>query len=214
MIKVLLAEDHQIVLNGLKNVLEKDGSFQVIGEASNGKDVLQLIDRKVIPDLILADINMPEMNGIELAETLKKQHEHQNIKIVILTMLDNENYLFDAFRIGIRGYLLKNSSTEELLFALKHVYKNNQYICSELVTRILRRADNRLGIENYEIDFSKRETEVLGLIARGYTNKEIADKLFTSRRTVEGHRQTMINKANVRNSAELIRFAVKHSLID
>ncbi|MGN6639934.1 MAG: response regulator, partial [Mucilaginibacter sp.] len=115
MIKVLLAEDHQIVLNGLKNVLEKDGSFQIIGEASNGKDVLRLIEDGALPDIILADINMPEMNGIELAETLKKQHEYENIKIVILTMLDNENYLFDAFRMGIRGYLLKNSSTEELL---------------------------------------------------------------------------------------------------
>jgi DNA-binding NarL/FixJ family response regulator len=154
------------------------------------------------------------MGGMELAENLKKAHDQQKIKIVMLTMLDNENYVFEAFRAGVKGYLLKNISTEELLFSLTHVAQNNQYICSNLAVRILKYAGNKLSAEPYDIDFSKRETEVLTLIASGYTNKEIADKLFTSRRTVEGHRQTMINKANVRNSAELIRFAVKHSLID
>jgi DNA-binding NarL/FixJ family response regulator len=214
MIKVLLAEDHQIVRNGIKNVLETEGRFQVVGEAANGKDALRLIDEGKFPDIVLADLNMPEMSGIELAQNLKKQQDRQNIKVVALTMLDNENYVFEAFRHGIQGYLLKNISTEELLFALSHVNQNNLYICSDLAARILKRADNKASAENYDIDFSKRETEVLSLIASGYTNKEIADKLFTSRRTVEGHRQTMINKANVRNSAELIRFAVKHSLID
>ena len=129
-------------------------------------------------------------------------------------MFDNENYVSDAFNSGVHGYLLKNISTEELIFALSHVHRNNRYICSDLAMRMLSLANRRNGITDCMIDFSKRETEVLSLIAQGYTNKEIADKLYTSRRTVEGHRQTMINKANVRNSAELIRFAVKHSLID
>jgi DNA-binding NarL/FixJ family response regulator len=214
MIKVLLAEDHQIVRNGIKNVLETDGRFNVVGEASNGKDALQMINDNVCPDIILADIYMPEMTGLELAEKLK-QLEFQNIKIVILTMLDNESYVFEAFRSGIRGYLLKNISSEELLFALSHIHHHdNQYVCSDLAVRMLKHAQARMRADNMDIDFSKRETEVLSLIAQGFTNKEIANKLFTSRRTVEGHRQTMINKANVRNSAELIRFAVKNSLID
>jgi DNA-binding NarL/FixJ family response regulator len=214
MIKVLLAEDHQIVRNGIKNVLESDGRFSVIGEASNGKDVLELITEDVLPDIILADICMPEMTGIELAENLKR-NGFRNIKLVFLTMLDSESYVFEAFRTGIHGYLLKNISTDELLFALSHIYHHdNQYLCSDLAVRMIKQARNLEKISEADIDFSKRETEVLSLIAQGYTNKEIADKLFTSRRTVEGHRQTMINKANVRNSAELIRFAVKHSLID
>lgn len=214
MVKVLLAEDQQIVRDGIKNVLENSGRFRVVGEASNGKEALQIIEEGTSPDIIIADVNMPEITGIQLAENLKKTHSRQKIRVVILTTSDNENYVFDAFRAGVKGYLLKNISTEELLFALTHVAKDNQYICSNLAVRILKRADYRSSTESYDIDFSKRETEVLTLIASGYTNKEIADKLFTSRRTVEGHRQTMINKANVRNSAELIRFAVKNSLID
>ncbi|HVS94636.1 MAG TPA: response regulator transcription factor [Mucilaginibacter sp.] len=214
MIKILLAEDHQIVRDGIRNVLETSGQFRVVGEASNGKEALQLLKENAIPDIILADLNMPEMSGIELAENLKKTQDGQGVKLVMLTMIDNENYVFDAFRVGASGYLLKNISTDEMLFALRHIAQDNHYICSDLAIRIMKQADNRSGTENHDIDFSKRETEVLALIAAGYTNKEIADKLFTSRRTVEGHRQTMINKANVRNSAELIRFAVKHSLID
>lgn len=214
MIKVLLAEDHQIVRRGVRDVLENSGRFQVIGEASNGKEALYLVEQGTAPDIVLADINMPEMGGMELAENLRKTHDWQTIKIVMFTMLDDENYVFDSFRIGAQGYLLKNISTDELLFGLTHVAQNNQYICSDLAVRILKQAGHKARAESDGIDFSKRETEVLALIASGYTNKEIADKLFTSRRTVEGHRQTMINKANVRNSAELIRFAVKHSLID
>jgi len=213
MINVLLAEDHQIVRNGIKNVLEAGGAFRVIGEASTGTEVLKLINEGVYPDIVLADMNMPEMNGIELAENLK-QAAYQNIKMVFLTMFDSENYLLDAFKSGARGYLLKNISTDELLFALTHIYHNNQYICSDLAVRIFNLVYDRMMTPECPVDFSKRETEVLSLIAQGYTNKEIADKLFTSRRTVEGHRHAMINKANVRNSAELIRFAVKNSLID
>jgi DNA-binding NarL/FixJ family response regulator len=158
-------------------------------------------------------MNMPEMNGIELAENLK-QKTPRHIKTVILTMFDNENYVLDAFNSGVDGYLLKNVSTEELMFALSHIHRNNRYICSDLSMRMLSLASHKNNLTDCMVDFSKRETEVLSLIAQGYTNKEIADKLYTSRRTVEGHRQTMINKANVRNSAELIRFAVKNSLID
>ena len=216
MIEIILAEDHNIVRNGIKNVLENDGRFHIIGEAINGKEVLQMINDGMLPDIILADINMPEMSGIELAENLKKIPLAKT-KLVLLTMFDNENYLFDAFRSGAVGYLLKNISTEELIFALSHIHNNKKpYICSDLIDRLLKRADNKIigGETIKDIDFSKRETEVLSLIAQGYTNKEIADKLFTSRRTVEGHRQAMINKASVRNSAELIKFAVKHSLID
>jgi DNA-binding NarL/FixJ family response regulator len=213
MIKILLAEDHQIVRNGIKNVLENDGAFEVIAETSNGKEALQLIEQGTSPDIILADMNMPEMNGIELAENLKQTANH-HIKMVMLTMFDNENYVIDAFNSGVDGYLLKNVSSEELTFALSHVHRNNRYICSDLAMRMLSLANHRNNTTDCMVDFSKRETEVLSLIAQGYTNKEIADKLYTSRRTVEGHRQTMINKANVRNSAELIRFAVKNSLID
>lgn len=213
MIRILLAEDHQIVRNGIKKVLENAGTFEVIAETSNGKEALQLIEQGASPDIVLTDMNMPEMNGIELVENIK-QTSQRHIKTVMLTMFDNENYVVDAFNSGVDGYLLKNISTEELMFALSHIHRNNRYICSDLAMRMFSLANHKNNVTDCMVDFSKRETEVLSLIARGYTNKEIADKLYTSRRTVEGHRQTMINKANVRNSAELIRFAVKNSLID
>jgi DNA-binding NarL/FixJ family response regulator len=217
MIKVLLAEDHNIVRNGIKNVLENEGKFQVIGEATNGKEVLQLMEDGVSPDIILADINMPLMTGLELADELKSMPSF-NSKLVLLTMIDNENYIFRAFKAGASGYLLKDIGADELIFALLHISNNNKhYICSDLSIRLLERAgDNNKTEDDFasDIDFSKREREVLTLIAKGFTNKEIADKLFTSRRTIEGHRQAMINKTSVRNSAELIRFAVKNSLID
>ena len=188
-------------------------SLHLISTTSNGKEALELIEQGASPDIVLADMNMPGMNGIELAENLK-QTDHGHIKTVMLTMFDNENYVIDAFNSGVDGYLLKNVSTEELMFALSHIHRNNRYICSDLAMRMLSLANQKNNMTDCMVDFSKRETEVLSLIAQGYTNKEIADKLYTSRRTVEGHRQTMINKANVRNSAELIRFAVKNSLID
>ena len=123
--------------------------------------------------------------------------------------------MIHAFNAGISGYLLKNISAEELLFALSHIHQNDsQYICADLAILMLKQAHNSIKADHTSIDFSRREAEVLALIAQGYTNKEIADKLFTSRRTIEGHRQAMINKTKVRNSAELIRFAVKHGLID
>lgn len=213
MIKILLAEDHQLVRNGIKNLLETAGNFNVIAEASNGKDVLSIIDEGASPDIVLADIQMPQMTGFELAERLKER-KNFNSKLVFLTMLDHENYVYDAFKLGIRGYLLKNISSNELLFALSHINENNEYICSDLAIRALKRSNPDLKSAQCDLDFSEREKEVLVLIASGFTNKEIADKLFTSRRTVEGHRQSMINKAKVRNSAELIRFAVKFQLID
>src|SRR5437879_6397190 len=132
MIKVILGENHQIVRCGIKKILEAAGQFDIIGEASNGSDALQLIDAGIFPDIVLADINMPGMTGIELAEKLRET-SYNNIKLVLLAMPENENLVFHAFNAGIRGYLLKNISADELLFALSHIYQyDNQYICADL----------------------------------------------------------------------------------
>src|ERR1700712_5443708 len=181
MIKVLLAEDHNIVRDGIKNVLEKDGKFQVIGQASNGVEVLQLLQEGMAPDIVLADINMPQMTGLELAEKLKDNTAFRNAKLVLLTMVDNENYVFKAFRAGALGYLLKDVSADELTFALSHITGNKPYICSDLSIRLLERAGkSKMEDPMLDLDFSKREKEVLELIAQGYTNQQIADRLFTS----------------------------------
>ncbi|KAA8486742.1 LuxR family two component transcriptional regulator [Arcticibacter tournemirensis] len=215
MIKILLAEDHNIVRNGLRSLLENQSDIQVIDEVPNGKEALQKVINGLKPDVVLADVNMPELDGIGLTEKL---HEiAPAIKVLILSMLEHENYVLKAMSFGAAGYLLKSSSQQELIFAIHHVMAGNLYICSEISLKLLARIPQHP--QNTEEDIraagslSKREKEILALIAEGYTNSEIADMLFTSRRTVEGHRQNLIEKTRARNTAALIRFAIKNGII-
>ncbi|MCJ8210465.1 response regulator transcription factor [Mucilaginibacter sp. RS28] len=215
MIKIILAEDHNIVRNGIKSLLEKDSQFSIIGEAVNGQDVLDMLDSGHNPDVILADMNMPVVGGLELINRLNEVGHPA--KIVVLTMLDHEKYIIQAFKAGAKGFLLKNVGSLEMIFAIKQVADNNQYLCSELSLRMLNKLMHapEPSLENLsDVDLSKREMEVLNLIADGFTNQEIADKLFTSKRTVEGHRQSLLDKTNTRNTAALVRFALVNSIIN
>jgi DNA-binding NarL/FixJ family response regulator len=217
MIKIVLTEDHNIVRNGIRSLLEKEPDMQVIAEATNGLQVLNLLQKADIkPDLILTDINMPEMSGMDLIGHLK--NDYPNIKTIVLSMLDHERYMVQAFKAGAWGYVLKNVSASELTFAIRHICQNNErYVCNELSLRMLDRMIHTPEPQTLEhlpeIDLSKREVEVLALIAEGFTNNEIAEKLFTSKRTVEGHRQNLIDKTGARNTAALIRFAIQNSII-
>lgn len=216
MIRIILAEDHNIVRDGIKNLLEKKPNFEIIGEAINGIEVLQLLKSGLEPDIILADMNMPGMGGLELAEKLKEQSS--KAKVIILTMIDHEKYVVKAFKSGVTGYLLKNVSADELVFSISHIYGDGHYICSELALRFMNRLvqmpETPDNDDIPEIEFTKRELEVLALTAEGYTNQEIADKLFTSKHTVEGHRQSMINKTGTRNTISLIKYALQHGIIN
>jgi len=193
LIRIILAEDHNIVRNGIKSILEVESDIQVVFEAGNGTEVLNWLEAGNQADLILSDMNMPELNGLSLLKQL-----HQKIAIIMLTMLDHENYLIEAVNAGARGYLLKNVVKTELLFAIHYVANGGKYMCSELSFKLLTRLselpdpDERPQLPN--LDISEREIEILTLIAEGFTNNEIADKIFTSRRTVEGHRQNLIEK--------------------
>jgi DNA-binding NarL/FixJ family response regulator len=216
MIKVILAEDHNIVRNGIKTLLEKSGDFKVIGEAINGLEVLELFKGGIVPDILLSDINMPDMSGLEVIEKIKAGFPM--VKLALLTMLDNENFVLKAFEIGAHGYLLKSITSDEMVFAMKHIYENKNYICSELSFRFLERLartpafiDKTKAVSN--VEFSERDIEILELIADGFTNIEIADKLFMSKRTVEGYRKEMLEKTETRNSPALVRFAIRNGLI-
>jgi DNA-binding NarL/FixJ family response regulator len=215
MINIILAEDHNIVRNGLKSLLEKEIDFNMVGEASNGNEVLELLASGVHADVILTDMNMPGMGGVELTTQIKALYPHT--KCIILSALDHEKYVIKAFHSSADGYLLKNVSADELIFAIRHVYSNQQYICSELTTKFLNRILTMPEPVNtdtiHDIDFTNRETEILGLIADGYTNQEIADKIYTSKRTVEGHRQSLIDKTGARNTAALVKFAIVNGII-
>ncbi len=215
MIRIILAEAQHIVRDGIRNILEKEENFSVVGECENGTALMQQLNEGLAADVILVDLDMLGMSAVELIgrfQNLPVKAAH----VVLLTTFDGVDLVCEALRNGADGYLLKSIGTDELVFALNHVFNNKKYVCSELVLRMLEDGNNgqHKHREMPQVDFSRRETEVLELIANGYTNQQIADKLFTSRRTVEGHRLAMISKARVRNSAELIRFAVKYSLID
>ncbi|PWG78395.1 response regulator [Pararcticibacter amylolyticus] len=216
MIRIVLAEDHNIVRNGIRSLLEDQPWIEIVAEAINGHQVMEKIAEGLNPDVILADINMPELDGLSLTEKLKTFMPQ--IKVLILSMLDHEKYVVKAINAGAAGYLLKSISKEELLFAIQHTAAGNKYICSDLSMKMLA----RLPVHSSSFDsdqtssaqLSKREKEVLALIAEGYTNSEISDMLFTSRRTVEGHRQKLIEKTGARNTAALIKYAVKSGIID
>jgi DNA-binding NarL/FixJ family response regulator len=217
MIKIFLADDHNIVRNGIKSLLDKEADMEIVGEATDGKQVLDvLLSATHLPDVVITDVNMPIMNGMEL--TAKISELYPKVKIVVLSMLDHERYIVQAFKAGASGYVLKNVSADELTFSIRHVCNyNERFLCMELTTRLIDKLiDTHEPVSNrqFQLDLSKRETEILILIAEGFTNQEIAEKLFTSKRTVEGHRQNLLEKTGARNTAALIRFAIVNNIIN
>lgn len=215
MIQVILAEDHNIVRNGIRMILEIDKGIHIAAEAVNGKEVLAYLSRAEKPDVILADINMPELDGLALLKEIKGLNLHT--RVIILSMHDNEKYISQAFLEGASGYLLKSVSADELIFALKHVHNGGKYLCAEIAIKMFEKSvqcgQNILSVPQQKIDFSAREMEVLRLIAEGLTNNEMSDKLFISKRTVEGHRQSLLEKTGSRNTAALIRYAVLNGFV-
>ncbi len=213
MLKIILAEDHNIVRNGIKVLLEREDYIQIVTEATNGAEVLQALEDGKLADIVLADITMPGMDGITLTKELRARYPE--ISVIILSMLDNEKYVLQAFKEGAKGYMLKNVSAEELLFCIRHVYTGKQYICSELAIDFLNRLSFLPAFENQaNLEFSIRELEILQLVAEGHTNTEMSDKLFISKRTVEGYRQNLIDKTGSKNTAALIRYALINGIIN
>ncbi len=219
MIKIILADDHNVVRNGIKTLLDQERDMTIVAEATDGQQVLQLLEKSShnLPDVVITDVNMPVMNGMELIEAINERYP--GLKTLVLSMLDHERYIIQAFKAGCKAYVLKTVSSEELLFAIRQVCKyNERYLSAEISLKML---DKMLFApmastpdeHKQPIELSKRELEVLTLIADGYTNLEIAEKLFTSKRTVEGHRQNLIDKTGTRNTASLIRFAIQHKYV-
>ncbi len=212
MIKILLAEDHEILRDGLKSLLKDEPGLAIVEEAKNGKEVIEKISMTEV-DIAIMDINMPIMNGLETTQYLHQNHK--GVKVLVLSMMDNDKYLTHMFAAGATGYLLKSTSKEELIYAIKKVAKGGTYICSEMTLNILdkpkRNYDSLTG--HSSVYLSKRELEVLQQIAEGLTNNEIAVKLFTSRRTVETHRMNLIEKTKSKNTAALIKFAILNGFI-
>jgi DNA-binding NarL/FixJ family response regulator len=216
MLKIILAEDDLLVRNGIKMLLESDGNFQVIGEASNGTEVLELITNGSKPDVVVSDMDMPGMDGNMLIRVLKKYDP--SIPVLVLSQLDGDSDIDNTFAEGAQGYILKTINAQELFFAVKQVSKGHKYLSSELAVKYLQRSISGFiahsSLEELKIELNSREREIVKLIGQGYTNNEIADQLFISRRTVEGHRQSLIEKTGCKNTATLVKFGVVNGLID
>ncbi|MBK0378323.1 response regulator transcription factor [Mucilaginibacter segetis] len=216
MIKILLVEDHNVVRNGLRLLLDKETDIEVIEEVSNGADALRSIREGKKPDIIITAVNNPQMDGLNLIAKVK--HAHPFIKIIILSAEDDYKVIIHAFKAGATGYMLKTISTFELIFGVRHIFNSNErYLCNDialkLLDKLLHTPDVDFDVPVGDIEISLREVEILSLIADGYTNQEIAEKLFTSKRTIEGTRQGLIEKTGTRNTAALVRYAVLNSVI-
>ncbi|GGH17324.1 response regulator [Pedobacter zeae] len=215
MINIILADDHNIIRTSLKVLIEKHEEIKVVAEVADGLGVLELLEKGIKADIVLSDIVMPNLDGIGLISKIKAGG--YDTKVVILSILDDEKYASNAFISGAFAYLLKDIEEEELLFCLKHVMKGKRYLSSNLCIAILERFNTELNLlsqkKSAEINFSEREINVLKLIADGFTNQEIADKLYLSRRTVESQREALINKTGTKNSASLVRFAMRNGYV-
>ncbi len=207
--RVLLADDHQIVLEGLKNLL--GGEFELIGSVQDGR---ALVDQAATlrPDVIVADISMPQLNGIEAARQIKKTDK--NIKIVFLTMHPDATYAANAFEAGASGFVLKHSAPSELITAIHEAIKGRTYVTPLIAGDLIRTYQERGSPEkNLFKKISPRQREILQLLAEGKSAKEIASILNISTRTVEFHKYKMMEQLNIKTSAELVQYAVRHGII-
>lgn len=212
--KVILVDDHALFRGGLKGLLEGSGVCSVVGEASDGEEFLALLSPGS-SEVVMLDIDMPNMNGIEAAE--KALEMAPELKIITLSMHGEEDYYFKMVSLGVKGFLLKSSDIDEVLSAISAVSKGGSYFSQELLQDLVGTLKTALpeGDDGYpENTLSERELEILLLICRGYSNLEIADKLFISKRTVDKHRANILDKTHSKNTANLVVYAIKNSLVE
>jgi DNA-binding NarL/FixJ family response regulator len=214
MIRVLIAEDHLMVRAGIRALLEKAGDIHVMGEASNGQEAMEMT-LELKPDVLVMDIMMPRLNGIQAAENIRELKLPTNI--LLLSMYSDPGFVHQALHSGVKGYVLKSSVSDELLWAIRAVANGKTYLSSPISEIVVESAINphsTLQDGDPLASLSPREKEILQLIAEEYTSGEIGKLLFISEKTVEKHRARLMEKLNVRNLAGLVRLAVKYHLVD
>lgn len=216
-IKLFVVDDHPIFVDGIVGLLEDAPEFEILGTAHDGQDFLKKIENN-LPDIVLMDINMPVMDGIEATKQLKEKHP--SVKVIALTMFNDIRFIKELLEIGAKGYVLKNISREDLIKAIQTVSEGKPFLDAAVQENVI---SSMSGVEEDEIsereadtmvkNITTREMEILQLIALGLTSQDISEKLFISKNTVETHRKNLLAKLNVKNTASLLKFAYKQGLV-
>lgn len=215
MIKVLIADDHTMFVDGIQSILNNVKDLKVVGRCFDGPSVLDFVKDNDV-ELILLDVNLPGMTGIEVCKSIKASHP--KINILAISMFNEESYVTEILTHGASGYILKNTGREELLKAIRTVHEGKSYFSKDVTQTIMKglmkhRKSGKKS-EKFYPKISRREKEVLKLIAQEFTTQEIANQLFISLKTVESHRSSLLSKMNARNSAGLVRIAMENDLLD
>jgi len=215
-IKVGLVEDHQLVRDGIRSLIESADNIEVVVEACSARGMLDLL-KTSDPDILLVDISLPEISGIDLARIITS--EYPKVRVIMLSMHTGQEFIFNSLKNGAKGYLHKSISRDELIEAIKEVYNGNEYFSKEVSGIILKNylrqiKDTESADNNSEQKLTPRESEILQMVAQGYSNQLIADKLYISVRTVESHKNHIMQKLELTTTVDLVKYALKNKLID
>ena len=222
MIKLLLVDDHKLIRDGIRSLLDDEKDFEILAEAENGKEALEILSKQEI-DIVVIDINMPVMGGIEATEKISK--EFPSVSVLALTMLNEEQHIRQMLKAGAAGYILKNAGQDELVDAIKAISTGQHYFSKEATQVIMMDmmkgkkagatggASEERKLVKGSVYLTEREKDILRLIAKEHTNQEIADELFISVRTVDAHRRNLLQKIGARNTAGLVIYALENSIV-
>lgn len=209
-IKILIIDDHQIIIDGIQVLIEDTDHLHVVGSCNNGIDGLHFLENNDV-DLVLLDINLPDINGFDICKKIRKSK--LDCKVMALTMFGETGYISKMIKCGVDGYLLKNTGKQELLLAIENVMKGNKYFSAEVQNNLFTQTPKTVN-NNLIQKLSRREKEILGLIVEEHTTDEIAAKLFISPTTVISHRKSLLRKLQAKNTAGLVKAAFEYQLID
>ncbi len=216
--RILITDDHDVVRSGLKALLRSSSEFAVVGEAADGEEAVRRVD-ELLPDVVMMDISMPRLDGIGATRLIKQQHP--DVRVIVLTVYEEEEYVYQILQAGASGYVLKNAGKKEIFDAIKAVCAGERFfspgVSQLIVDGFLKRAEEQKKTEKTAetagTQLTRRETEVLRYIAMGYTNRQIAETLFLSFRTVNTHRANLMQKLDIHDTAGLVRYAMTLGLL-
>lgn len=212
MVRILIADDHDIIRAGINNILRNQLAYKVVAEAVNGEEALDKVE-KLKPDILLLDISMPKISGLDVIARIKRASP--NTKIIIITVHTADAYIMKALKAGVKGYLVKGNAAEDLLPALRRVVDGKVYLSSAVSSYLIDKIQGKEPQEALKKEIlTSREQEILRLVVEGKTAKEIADTLYISPRTVENYKNNLMKKLGLNKTSDLIKYAIKHKIVD